>query len=53
VRREALEYKCGWSPLEGETLHSTVVMTIMNGGIVYRDGKIYGGPGGRALQFGA
>ena len=52
VRREALEYKCGWSPLEGETLHSTVAMTILNGEIAYREGQVIGGPAGRALEFG-
>jgi len=51
VRREALEYKCGWSPLEGTTLHAGVAMTILGGEIVFRDGKIVGGPTGRPLEF--
>jgi dihydroorotase len=53
VRREALEYKCGWSPLEGGTLHSSVLMTILGGEIVYRDGKVQGAPRGQPLAFSA
>jgi dihydroorotase len=33
-----IRYKCGWSPLEGTDLHSRVVLTVLNGVIVYRDG---------------
>ena len=31
VTRESLYYKCGWSPLEGQTFHSRVEMTFVNG----------------------
>jgi dihydroorotase len=51
IDASALEYKCGWSPLQGETLHSMVSMTILGGDIVYRDGRIIGPPRGRALEF--
>lgn len=51
VTQDTLEYKCGWSPLQGETLHSNVSMTILGGEIVYRDGRILGQPRGRALEF--
>jgi dihydroorotase len=33
-----IRYKCGWSPLEGTDLHSRVVLTVLNGVIVFRDG---------------
>jgi dihydroorotase len=33
-----IRYKCGWSPLEGTDFHSRVVLTVLNGAIVYRDG---------------
>jgi dihydroorotase len=46
-----LEYKCGWSPLEGERLHSEVWMTLLGGKVVYADGRVSGGPQGRALRF--
>jgi dihydroorotase len=51
VDANRLFYKCGWSPLEGETLHSKVLMTIIGGEIVFRDGRITGPPRGQALQF--
>jgi dihydroorotase len=51
VTRESLLYKCGWSPLEGEVLHSRVLLTILGGEIVFRDGKPSAEPRGRALQF--
>jgi dihydroorotase len=44
-------YKCGWSPLQGTTLRSKVLMTILGGQIVYRDGKVADRPQGQALQF--
>src|SRR5690606_6280792 len=46
-------YRCGWSPLEGTTLHSAVVMTLVNGVPVYRDGLPSEAPQGRALEFAA
>lgn len=39
VNKENILYKCGWSPFEGHTFHSKVYMTIVNGNIVYRNGK--------------
>jgi dihydroorotase len=51
VTRDSLLYKCGWSPLEGETLHSRVLLTILGGEIVFRDGKVRTEPLGEALQF--
>jgi len=44
-------YKCGWSPLQGVTLGAKVLMTILGGEIVFRDGQVAGSPRGRALQF--
>ena len=49
--RASVRYKCGWSPLEGETLGAAVTMTVLNGQIVYRDGEVLGEPAGRALEF--
>ena len=31
ITRESLLYKCGWSPLEGETLHSRIRQVFLNG----------------------
>lgn len=33
-----LLYKCGWSPLEGDTFTHRVVKTFVNGTLVYNDG---------------
>jgi dihydroorotase len=52
VTAQQLRYKCGWSPFEGERFHSRVVMTLVNGRVVYRNGEIVAAPGGQALRFG-
>jgi dihydroorotase len=51
VTADSLYYKCGWSPLEGVELRSSVFLTVVNGEIVYRDGRPIAAPGGRALEF--
>jgi dihydroorotase len=51
VTREQILYKCGWSPLEGETLHSAVIMTLVNGFPAYRDGRLAPQPIGKALEY--
>ncbi|MCR4828478.1 MAG: dihydroorotase [Bacteroidales bacterium] len=35
VTKESLYYKCGWSPLDGQTFHSRVETTWVNGEIAY------------------
>ena len=35
VTKQSLLYKCGWSPVEGQTFHSRVEMTFVNGHIAY------------------
>ena len=44
-------YKCGWSPFEGTDFHASVVLTVQNGAIVYRDGAPTGVRAARALEF--
>ena len=51
VSSDNILYKCGWSPLEGETLSSSVVMTILNGKIVFQDGRVIDEPSGEMLEF--
>jgi dihydroorotase len=46
-----MRYKCGWSPLEGETFHSAVTHTFVNGYAVYNMGKIDESVKGRRLLF--
>ncbi len=38
VSKENIFYKCRWSPMEGETFHSKVVSTFVNGHRVYHNG---------------
>ena len=51
VTTENVRYKCGWSPLEGEEHGASLVMTLVNGTVVVRDGEVLAEPGGRALDF--
>lgn len=51
ITRESLLYRCGWSPLEGETLKAKVVLTMVNGRIVYENGVFDESVKGNALCF--
>ncbi|MCM1333068.1 MAG: dihydroorotase [Bacteroides sp.] len=43
--------RCGWTPLDGTTLHNRVVMTIVNGKKVYSHGNISPDAKGSELRF--
>ena len=51
VTKENILYKCGWSPFEGMTFSNKVVMTIVNGNIVYDRGVINENYRGQRLLF--
>ena len=51
VTSDNLFAKCGWSPFEGHTFSSTIDTTIVNGQVVYRDGKLTGAVAGQRLGF--
>jgi dihydroorotase len=51
VSKENILYKCGWSPFEGETFRSKVVMTFVNGTIVYNNGILNEDHRGQRLLF--
>jgi dihydroorotase len=51
VARKNLQYKCGWSPFEGETFHSKVSRTWVNGQLVYKDGLFNEMVRGERLEF--
>jgi dihydroorotase len=51
VSKENILYKCGWSPFEGTTFRSKVVKTIVNGTIVYDNGKLNDDYRGQRLLF--
>ncbi|MBS3807585.1 MAG: dihydroorotase [Bacteroidales bacterium] len=51
VQAGNLYYKCGWSPMEGQTFHHTITHTLVNGKIVYQNGQITGIRNGSRLLF--
>jgi len=51
VQKNNILYKCGWSPLESQTFHSTITHTIVNGHLVYENGTIHQNNNARALKF--
>ena len=44
--------KCQWSPFEGHEFTASIDTTIVNGEVVYRDGKLTGNVAGQKLKFG-
>ena len=51
VAHKNVYYKCGWSPFEGETFHSKVTHTWVNGKLAYRDGLFNEMVRGERLEF--
>ncbi len=51
VEREDVLYKCGWSPLEGVRLRSSVITTLVNGRLAYHEGRIAEEVLGKRLEF--
>lgn len=43
--------KCQWSPFEGHTFSASIDTTIVNGRVVFRDGKLTGDIAGQRLEF--
>ncbi|MDE5677768.1 dihydroorotase [Phocaeicola sp.] len=43
--------KCGWSPMEGQTFHTRVEKTFINGNLVYNDNKVNENHRGQELRF--
>ena len=51
VNKSNILYKCGWSPMEGETFHSQVIKTFVNGHLVYDEGHFNEEQKGQRLVF--
>ena len=51
VTNECILSKCGWSPMEGQTFHSKVEKTFVNGHLVYTDNQVNEAHRGQALRF--
>ena len=51
VAHKNIHYKCGWSPFEGETFHSKVSHTWVNGKLAYKEGLFNEMIRGERLEF--
>ena len=51
VTNDCLLSKCGWSPMEGQTFHSKVEKTFVNGYPVYDGTQVDQAYRGQALRF--
>lgn len=51
VSQDNILYKCGWSSFEGETFHSTIRKTFVNGKIAFEDGVVSEKLSGKAIEF--
>ena len=51
IQNEDIQSKCGWSPFNGYSFKGSPVVTIVNGKIKMKNGKIIGNPEGKPLEF--
>ncbi|MEJ2529867.1 MAG: dihydroorotase [Gammaproteobacteria bacterium] len=51
VERDDVLYKCGWSPLEGMRLRSSIAATFVNGQLAYHHGNVMDQLHGARLSF--
>ena len=51
IQNEDIQSKCGWSPFNGYSFKGSPVVTIVNGKIKMKKGKIIGNPEGIPLEF--
>jgi dihydroorotase len=51
VEKSNILYKCQWSPLEGETFHSKITHTFVNGNLVYVSGSFVEVEKGQRILF--
>ena len=40
ISASEMESKCGWTVFDGKKIKGVPIITIVNGNIVYKDGKI-------------
>ncbi len=51
IQNEDIQSKCGWSPFNGYSFKGSPVVTIVNGKIKMKNGKLIGDPEGTPLEF--
>lgn len=50
VAKDNILYKCGWSPMEGQTFRSSITHTFVNGELAYNNGKFSETAAGKPLE---
>ena len=53
ISKDNLLYKCGWSPLEGETFSHSISHTIISGNLAFENGKLIEYGTGQRMKFNA
>ncbi|MEZ4918263.1 MAG: dihydroorotase [Saprospiraceae bacterium] len=51
VSKDNIQYKCGWSPLEGKTFKGAVESTFVSGHLAWHEGKFNEAQMGQRLMF--
>ena len=51
VSNDNLMYKCNWSPFENKTFKSRILHTLVNGNLVFSNGKIIESAMGMKINF--
>lgn len=51
VSKENILYKCNWSPFEGQQFPAAILYTLVNGNVVFENGKINDSVKGQRLSF--
>jgi dihydroorotase len=51
ITKENVYYQCGWSPLEGKTLHSKITHTIVSGHLAFQEGTFDESITGKRMLF--
>ena len=51
VTKDNILYKCGWSPFEGHSFPASIEYTLVNGQVVYENGKVNDSIRGQRLAF--
>ena len=51
VNKDNIHYKCGWSPLEGQTFKGKVSSTIVSGHLAYHEGEFFEDKKGERMLF--
>jgi dihydroorotase len=51
ILKENIEYKCGWSPLEGKELKGKVIHTFVSGHLAYQNGVFNDSKYGERMSF--